>query len=382
MAVITHKKGIAVKPEPFGCTVRTKQTQDWVFMDPAGIHFEEDGVLFEGTSGIVRRRGGAFELALFHGSRIGAGGVAFSTPDPKLGISSQIVNRSQASGRYFALSGSSVEISGLEAKGTFYVDGAPAKASRSGAALTVSLSEGSHAWEFTEGLPKPLAPRILRAEYRSGGALVHGEPVAGAAQYRCEISADNAGSWQQASLSDTPSITLAGLSNGKKYHVRLVALNAQQESLPGAEYPLYITQAAPLPPAGLTSQLQPGAVALSWGEVIGIVEYRVYKRDKGQQSLVEIYRGLDRSYEDRDSRILTANSIPNSLPPNSAKTILEYCVSAVSANGEGSKSHFVDTNPDSWRNWDPKPGEPFRRANVASRFGIAPNDGEGFYYPK
>jgi hypothetical protein len=381
MAVITHKKDVEVEKASFGCRVRTQQTQDWVFLDPSGTRFEEGGVFFEGTSGIVRKRGNAFEVALFHGSHIGAGGVTFSSRDANLGISSRIADNGFASGKYFALSDSSVEISGLDEKGTLYVDGTPARVSRNGDILTASLSEGNHTWEFTEGLPRPLAPQIIRTEYHSGGAKILGAVVAGAARYRCETSDDNGSTWKEASLSETPLFTLAGLTNGKKYHARLVALNSQQESTPGNDYPLYITQEAPLPPAGLTSRLQQGTVMLSWGEVLGITEYCVYKRERGQQTFVEIYRGLNRTYEDRDPRIDHANMIPNPIPIPPTASILEYCVSTANANGEGPKSRIVDTDPGSWRNWDPKVGEPFRRSNVASIFGHPPNDGGGYYYP-
>jgi hypothetical protein len=41
--------------------------------------------------------------------------------------------------------------------------------------------------------------------------------------------------------------------------------------------------------------------------------------------------------------------------------IFEYAVSAVNGNGEGPRCTAVDTDPASWRNWDPQPGEGFRR---------------------
>jgi len=41
--------------------------------------------------------------------------------------------------------------------------------------------------------------------------------------------------------------------------------------------------------------------------------------------------------------------------------ILEYKVTAVNRNGEGPASRIVDTDANSWRNWDPV---------LKSRFGV------------
>jgi hypothetical protein len=40
---------------------------------------------------------------------------------------------------------------------------------------------------------------------------------------------------------------------------------------------------------------------------------------------------------------------------------VQYYVTASNGNGEGARSRMADTNPASWRNWDPRPGETFRR---------------------
>jgi hypothetical protein len=41
--------------------------------------------------------------------------------------------------------------------------------------------------------------------------------------------------------------------------------------------------------------------------------------------------------------------------------IVEYQISATNKNGESAMSFAANTDPASWRNWDPMPGEPFRR---------------------
>jgi len=185
----------------------------------------------------------------------------------------------------------------------------------------------------------PLAPSVLRTENVAGGARIFVEQVAGAGSFAYEISRDNGVTWTAASA------TLTGLPDGIKIHVRAIARNATLTSGPGPEYPVYITSKPPLSPDGLSIALRNGGAALTWGEVLGVREYRLYAGSK------LVYAGPLRSFTD----------------PHAAA---EYCVSAVNGNGEGPRSLTVRTSS-SWLTFDPRPGEPFRRAPV-----------ERLYYPK
>jgi hypothetical protein len=80
-----------------------------------------------------------------------------------------------------------------------------------------------------------------------------------------------------------------------------------------------------------------------------------------------VYKGKERQFIDK------------SLAP---LAIYEYAVKAVNGNGAGESSLSVDNDPESWLNFDPKPGEKFRR--VASLWGETDNSGSqvGIYYPE
>jgi hypothetical protein len=97
-----------------------------------------------------------------------------------------------------------------------------------------------------------------------------------------------------------PVITLNGLTNGKKYHARLVAKNEDHRSAAGPEYPLYITEDPPPSPDGLRVELSAGSASLTWGEVLGITEYRVYRRKKGEPQFTAAYRGRATTWKDMD----------------------------------------------------------------------------------
>jgi hypothetical protein len=175
-----------------------------------------------------------------------------------------------------------------------------------------------------------------------------------------ELSKDNGIIWSKIAVQEDPAIELSSLVNGEKVHVRAVAINATHESPPGPEYPLYVSSDPPSPPDGVRCELAAGSANISWGEILGITEYRLYARVAGQDDFHLLYRGREHAYEDKRPQIQPANAVPETSAAPTAG-LLEYCVTAVNGNGEGARSRIVDTNPESWRNWDPRPGEPFRR---------------------
>ena len=334
MAVVSSRQDIKSEATPFGARVHGDGIEDLVFRDPAGIIYNAEGFRFEGTAGIVRKNG----LALFHGKRIAMPDLSIETGDADLGISASITGDSVA-GVYHATHSTSVRIQGRQ--GAFYVDGARQSME--------TLPQGTHRWEITAGAPTPLSPAVLRTENRGGGARVLLTPVASASQYRFFISKDNAQTWTAAGESTQPEITLTGLTNDTKVHIRAVAVNAAHRSEPGDEYPIYVTGAPPLPPEGLHLALRRPATEITWGEVLGVSEYRLYARyTDGPWQL--IFHGLQRSFTD------------------GAHASAAYRVTAVNGNGEGAASRIADNDPASWRNFDPKPGEPFRRTPVGANY--------------
>jgi hypothetical protein len=388
IALITHKEGIQAKATTFGGRVTLPDGDDLVFASQKPVEFKEGANAFNGTSGIIRNRTDGVEMALFHGTHIAAAGFSFTTRDTSLGISAKIVKskgNGAAEGHFFAVAPSQVEI-GLPANSdnvVLFIDGTSV-GSALGDRITATLPEGAHQWELTAGLPVPLAPSIERTEYRSGRAIVHGAPVAAASSYQLELSDDNARTWRPSgSPASVPVVVLTGLDNGRKYHARLVARNEEHLSVAGPEYPLYITKEAPPPPDGLHVELSAGSANLTWGEVLGITEYRLYRRKKGEAQFTVAYRGRATTWKDTDPSILPPASSPrdSASSRNAHRSAIEYYVTASNHNGEGERSRTANTDPASWRNWNPTDGEPFRRT-VELTEGQLLDDGGGRRYPK
>ncbi len=363
LAVVSHRKDIHAEGTAFGCRVTLPGYTDLVFRRPESTRFSEGGLSFEGTAGLIRSTGARIEFALFHGTHIGVPGLSFSTSDRDLGISGRIEPNRPPSGDFYAPNATSLRLAakGLPKGTILYVDGIAARGTVEAEWLDVNLEPGGHRWELTDTVPTLAAPAIVRTENRAGGGEVIVEPVAAATQYRLELSLDNGVTWRALGTKNTPHFTIVGLMDGQKVHGRAVALNERHESLPGSEYPLYVTSAPPLPPDGLRVRLADGEAGLSWGEILGVTEYRLYARPASDKEFYLLFRGKERTFVDRRASIRPCDPVPSSTRSMSGPAVVEYYVTAVNGNGESTRSRLANTDSSSWRNWDPRPGEKFRR---------------------
>ncbi|HVU45133.1 MAG TPA: hypothetical protein VHD85_03340 [Terracidiphilus sp.] len=363
MALVSHRKDIQSEGTRYGCRVRAAEIDDFVFRNPAPVKFEDGSTLFNGTAGLIRLGKDKSEFALFHGTRIGVAGLIVEANDTDLGIGGVIAPGQSLRGSYYAPKPNQIRITLPSAsdKTVLYIDGDAQTTNRRGNTLVIDLKEGQHEWELSDTLPVPQAPRIERTENIAGGARVLIAPCAGASRYRLELSKDGGEAWSVVTVSDKTESAVTGLQDGEKVHVRAIALNGVHESTPGPEYPVYVTKDTPLPPDGLHVDLADGAATVTWGEVLGVTEYRLYAKTAESRDFRLLYRGLERTYIDKKAGIQAPLLRPDPGAASGHKDLIEYCVTAVNGNGEGVRSRLANTNPASWRNWDPRPGEPFRR---------------------
>lgn len=362
MAIVSHRKDVKAEAAAFGARVRFDDVEDLVFRNPEPVTYSEGEFAFHGKAGLIRKAaaGNVLEFALFQGTRMAVPGLLFEVTGD-LGIAGAArMGRSSIRGVLTALHRCSLRITLSGTSLTFYVDG---ERRGSGGAMLVDFDAGRYEWELTDKLPVPIAPRVLRTENVAGGARVFLTPVASATQYRLEISTDAGATWTASSAGKDPVLDVRGLPNGRKVHVRGIAGNREHDSAPGDEYPLYVTDQAPEPPDGLHVELAEGVV--TWGEVLGVREYRLYVRPKSGGEFRLLYQGLDRRYVDRR-----------------ATEIVEYVVTALNGNGEGSRSRTANNDRISWRNWDPKPGERFRRTYSSQPVYPAVAGDRPRYYPE
>jgi hypothetical protein len=391
MALVTHKKDVEVIPTKHAkgtpelpyFHIRTAGSEDYVFQNDTDITYADSKMTFDGKAGVIRfLKDGETELALFHGTQIGTDPVSLTVDNPDLGISAAYRTPDELSGHYFVRTASTLTLK-CSGSGTFFLDGAPLAAKGT---KTYLLPAGQHRWQVTTRMPEPMSPEIIRTENHPGGAKVFFTKVDSAQKYRVELSVDNGLNWKAVGESLDGVCDLTGQPDGK-VHLRIIAVNPDHESSPGDEYPIYISNKPPPPPDGLKLQVSDGQVKLTWGQVLGPTEYRLYRRDDPSRAFQEIFHGLENTFTDINLKTIQAYAEPG-LAASAARfekpgTIYEYAVSAVNANGESEKSVTVDTRPDSWLNWNPDVPLRFKRQ---SQFWlppwVSPDQSPPVYYPE
>ncbi|MFW6308979.1 MAG: fibronectin type III domain-containing protein, partial [bacterium] len=371
MAVVTHKDNLEVEQTEYGCKVKNnKENVDYVFQSQKEIEFRDEGVNFQGKAGVIRKKENKIELNLFHGLMIGTEEVMLEVDDDDLGLNINFSENNDLNGSYFTRNQDECRITyakGLPEAIEVYIDGERKKTFREGEkTMRVELKPGKHKLQITTASkPEPVKPEIAGTVNKSNQARVYWSACPGADKYLIEISHDNGASFEKIGETEETEYLLTDLENGEKIHVRVTARNDSYESEPADEYPVYVTEEVPLPPDGLNLDLKEGEVSLNWGQVLGVSKYRLYRRKKGAEDYNLIYEGRDSNYTDNDVNTVSAFSEPGvhaeKMEIDEEYTIYEYAVSAVNGNGEGEKSTPIDTDPTSWVNWDPRPGEPFRR---------------------
>ena len=400
--LLTHLPDVAADPAKPGLptVVTTSHSVDHVFFDANPIDYRDrkSAIAFSGTAGVVREfNNGSTELSLFHGQAIADRGVAMSIDGDSAAISAHFTDPTEIAGIFSCPAGGctltlSKAVPSKESPTTaaenhpsLYVDGRRVDYAMDASALHVKLPAGRHSWQLTDRLPAPQQPTVIRTEDRSGATNVIFSQSNGATTYQIELSQDGGHTWRNVGNSPQTSFEIAGLSNGTKVHVRVIGLNDDRESEPSDEYPVYVTDAVPHSPDGLQLVVTAGKAALHWGEVLGVTEYRLFVRQRGAEQWQCIYQGLGRQFTDDRPGIIPPFSHPgvaaNMLNAGPPYTVYEYAVSAVNGNGESLPCRAVDTDPKSWLNWDPRPGEGYRRVlNYNVTPFVAP-DSTPPYYP-
>ncbi|GAA2345226.1 fibronectin type III domain-containing protein [Dactylosporangium salmoneum] len=364
LAIVSHRDDLTIDPQhrtTWGARITTADGVDYVFRHERAAHHEPEaldvtldaaGLRFRGTAGVIRvRRDGERQLVLFHGTAIGTDDVLLTTDDPDLGISlCYRAGAHECHGSYRAPGDTTLTLRVPAGRrgAAFHVDGAPVRPLREAPEeVTVALPAGRHRWELTTHAPRPAPAGVRRTVSAGAAAEVHFTPVPAAEEYLVQLSEDGGDTWRTAATARTSPCRLTGLADGTKLHVRVVAANSRHQAPPGADYPLYVTDAPPAPPHGLAPRPVPGGVELSWGEVLGASGYRVLRRRRGEAGYREIFAGLAFSYIDR-----------------AAAPGDEYAVAAENGNGLGPPSAPVPADPGSWRHWHPPVPLTFRRTHT------------------
>ena len=378
MILISHRSDLKIAPakknSPTQATeVITPEGRDFIFQQRAPFHADEKSLVFSGRAGVIRQfKDGRTELNLFKGEQIGNPSLQLAVDNPSLGISAAFKTSAEVSGQFFSRQGGKLTLKfpgGVPPGGHLFVNGKPAKITADNDTLATRLPAGEGSWQLTAGSAVPVSPEITHSVARVDGATIDFTPVASATGYRIELSHDGGNTWTKAGTAKTAAFTLTGLKAPDKVHLRVIALNGAVESLPGRDYPVYVTGKPAQPPAGLRLGLAKDAASLIWGQVLGAKEYVLYRRTAGQTDWKEIHRGTGNNFCDHAKGIVPPASDPGleaaARQQPADKTITyEYAVAAVDGVGESAKSSVTTTDPTSWRNWQPETPLHYKRRSA------------------
>jgi hypothetical protein len=369
LTFVSHRKGYQVTGTAYGCRISSPEgPEDYVFRNDVPVDVKEENLVFTGTAGIIRRIDpGMEQWALFHGTKIGNGMFEITHENNQAGISANYRSEEDINGECYLPEEARITFGwkSMPAGMKLYLDGQAYQTSTGDNTLSATIPAGKHIWSLTTGNdPTLLRPEIQYTCNRKGKVEVVVHPVAGARSYQYEYSTDQGKSWKIYKESRHAQLTVSPSGKESKGYLRVIAQNARHTSKPSVIYPLYFVTEEPHYPEGMKAELSGDTAKLSWGKVLGCNEYRLYRKTLGGKFAL-VCKGNQNTFTDR---------IP-------ATEVYEYAVSAINGNGQSRLSHAVTTDPENIINFDPKPGEPFRRS-VTIDYG---RDNDGItvspYYP-
>jgi len=372
MTFVSHKIGFKQETTPYGCIVIAPDgRKDYIFRNDIPIQSSEKGYQFDGTAGFIReRKPGTQEMALFHGTRIGNADFEIKTSNLDAGISALYSGVNNINGQY-----SSAIVSPVTFQWTgsvpdnigFYLDGKKISVKMETNKIFTEIPAGEHIWTLTTGSPDLPRLKIDFSRNEKGKVFLAVHPVSGAVRYRFEYSTDGSSEWKTLKEQALPGLLIKPSGSETKGYLRVIALNIDHQSEPSVVYPAYFTSEKPHFPDGLKLCIESGKISISWGKVLGCTEYKLLRRAKGVEKDQVNFKGKENQFTDRTSN---------------PKEIYEYTVQSVNGNGESAICSSVDTDPDSWLNFDPKPGEKFRRTTSSWSEADNMSGGVGMYYPR
>ncbi|WP_189565467.1 fibronectin type III domain-containing protein [Persicitalea jodogahamensis] len=355
LTFVSHKSGIKAQKTAYGCLVRKEENAtDYVFRNSTEVVFNQAGMRFQGTSGIIQQNlDKSYNAALFRGNQLGVPGIlvtlnpstnsSLSLQSDKDGFRGVIQAQQEISLIFTRPAGANKEM-------MFYVDGEPLSGKAvSSNKVQLTLSPGTYVWQWNSTGVIPSTPVILGTTHRSQGGNVSWNQVPGADTYQLQMSLDGGESWKTSKdMIKGQTTSLTGLANGTKIHVRVRAKGKGGWSVASDEYPIFVTDQVPHAPEGLLVRPEERGQCLTWGRILGASRYYLYRRakDSASDSAQLIYSGPESTFLDK--------SIPT-------ESIAEYWVKAENGNGISKESTHNDTDSKRLINWYPKPDENFRR---------------------
>lgn len=315
LTVVSHKE-LSAQRTDYGAQVQSPKGVDYIFYDSSRIAYTGH-ITFFGYIGFVREGKEETVLALIAGEELHYRETTIHT-DPGVSVSLSIV-RDTAQGMVYAQRPGTLAIH--TALGCVYIDGK--------AYTGWTLEQGYHAIQISDIGPKPAACENIRIYAEREELEICWEPADNADYYEISVETDAGAAQKIVCQTNHGYIRL----KEKQAYIQIRSIN---KAFSGDWSPQQAVCCAERPrvPKGLRAYCRNGRAAVSWGRVQGVRGYILYKNGK------EVYRG-------QDTAVM--------LDAGAREDI--YQVTSFNSRRESKKSRPQKLSPE----WDPAPGEGFRR---------------------
>lgn len=353
LTFVSHRLDLNVQYNDSVCLVNHPGGQkDWVFRSGSPILYNKNGVKFDGTSGFIRKKSKEhYQAALFNGKQISVPGITIMLDDKYYnnGVSLEVVDNKYR-GKIQLIQPVLLKMvldEELDASYVFYLNGLQAYPQKIGdRTYLFALDAGNYDWLLTDEGAIPGTTRITKSISGDSWCELYWEKISGATSYQVWLSSDYGKTWALYKKNITSTdCKIINQKQNSKIHVRVVAEAQGGIGEASGDYPIYFSKEKAHAPEGLRLTLVKGVLEVTWGQVLGADQYALYCRKRGADHFDCVYRGSTRrcrmEFPDRE--------------------IYEFCVTAKNGNKESDKSIILNTDPDCFLNWDPVPGDKFKR---------------------
>lgn len=345
LTVVTHLRNYnhephiyAPKKTEYGCEIGFPYRQDKIFNGQSKTYFSEGDCAFEGYVGYQTQTPSELRLAIFDGEYIAQNGVSLRIPYEKgvrRGMSLRLKEKHVFGKACFARGGQVRVETQKQPDHKVWINGNCAEFAYIDGGYVFDMPAGNSSWNIGK------YPDIQKAEISTtcvskNSVCLSWNPVVGAEEYEVEIKRYEAEYYQKVKTVSGLSCMIDALSEGK-YFVRIRGRRADAVGKYSHPYPVYITMEKPHCPEGLRIVKADEKFLATWGKVLGVDVYRLYRRLKEGDVLV---------YEGAEQKFYVEKGT--------------YFVTCLNGNGESEPS-LVRSTEDALALWDNHPEKGFIR---------------------
>lgn len=296
LTVVTHLKDGAVSAPTrtdYGFALSVRERTDRVFNSQSKTYFQGEDYAFTGYVGYQTQMPTEVRMAIFDGEYIAQDGVSLRIPYEK-GVRRAMSLRVE-NGRIFGQSvferAGYVRVETEERENAkVWIDGNAAAFSYADGAYVFEVPMGNCRWNVGEYSEIPKG-KLLYTRVGQNQVQATWEELTGAQSYELQLQRYGDDCVYAHTHTKERVCVFNNLPNGK-YFLQVRGVRGERKGTFSHPYPVYIDGKKPHCPEGLRVTEKDETFVAVWGEVLGVDEYRLYRKTENGNTLV--YQGAQR----------------------------------------------------------------------------------------